>query len=169
MSKRSTIQVRPARRIQTCFCPRSILVQKRSKRESDQTINNHLTAVEPGAPRGWQTSRGCIVEPIRLKRCAANISARRVDRPPSRIRNLRRSAASSLPCCSAVRSARSRPLLARRRRGRTFEFLEHDDDDRLAFLAKEESGFGLDRRLRAIAGIADFTPRQHRLIRSQAA
>ena len=54
-----------------------------------------------------------------------------------------------------------------RRGGRKFEFLERDDDHRLAIIAKEEPRVGLDRRWSGLAGVAHFTSRPHRQIRPQ--
>jgi hypothetical protein len=53
------------------------------------------------------------------------------------------------------------------RRERKFKFLERDDDNRLAFIAKEKSGFGFNRRASNLAGFADFTLRPHQHIRPQ--
>jgi hypothetical protein len=44
---------------------------------------------------------------------------------------------------------------------RKFKFPEHDDDDRLAIIAKEKSRFGLDRRAFGLASVAEFAPRPH--------
>ena len=55
------------------------------------------------------------------------------------------------------------PSIANRRCGRKFKFLECEDDNSVASLAKEKSGFGLDRRARNLAGVADLTSRPHLL------
>jgi hypothetical protein len=44
------------------------------------------------------------------------------------------------------------------RRGWKFKFLERDDRHRFAFVAKEKSRVGLDRRASNLAGVADLPP-----------
>src|SRR3981081_676537 len=60
-------------------------------------------------------------------------------------------------------TAASGASVTNRRRGRNFKFLECDDDNRLASIAKEKSGLGLDRRASNLAGVADHTSRPHLL------
>jgi len=57
--------------------------------------------------------------------------------------------------------------IANRRRAGNFKFPERDDDNRLASLAKEKSGFGLDRRASNPAGVADLASRPHLQIKPQ--
>jgi hypothetical protein len=53
-------------------------------------------------------------------------------------------------------------LIANRRRLRKFEFLEHNDDNSLAFVAQEKSRFGLDRCGSHLAAVAVLKSGPHR-------
>jgi hypothetical protein len=53
------------------------------------------------------------------------------------------------------------------RRGWKFKFMEHDDRNRFAFVAKEKSRVGLDRRASNLAGVANPTSHDHQQVRSQ--